>query len=86
MTDFSKKEAIRTLEQHGYTYLGFQDAGWGEKFYTFNAPYDPMTGGNSVVTYKLGEMRRRAYLLDMQEWLGLGPDHWQRRTQTKEAE
>ena len=62
MIDFSKKEAIRVLEKFDYKYLGFLDAGWGEKFYHFMSPK------SGPVTYKLGEMRRRAYLLDMQAW------------------
>ena len=66
MVDFSKKESIRVLETNGYTYLGFKDAGWGEKFYTFTAE-----GWDHPITYKLGEMRRRAYLLDMRRWMEL---------------
>ena len=63
MIDFTKKESIRVLEHHGYKYLGFLDAGWGEKFYTFTAE-----GWDYPITYKLGEMRRKAYLLDMKAW------------------
>ena len=71
MIDFSKKEAIRVLEKFDYKYLGFNDIGWGEKFYVFELPVSKQTGGDSYVTYKLGEMRRRAYLLDMQAWTRL---------------
>ena len=66
MRDFSKKEAIRTLEQFGYTYLGFLDAGWGEKFYTFKSE-----DGSCRWQWRLGEMRRRAYLEDMRHWMEL---------------
>ena len=66
MVDFSKKEAIAVLESFDYKYLGFLDAGWGEKFYHFKSP----ESGDITITYKLGEMRRRAYLLDMQRWMG----------------
>ena len=75
MIDFSKKEAIRVLEKFDYEYLGYLDAGWGEKFYTFRAPNQ--SKDTLPIQYKLGEMRRRAYLLDMQDW--------QRMTQTKET-
>ena len=63
MVDFTKKEAIRILEKFDYHYLGFLDAGWGEKFYTFKSE-----DGSCRWQWKLGEMRRRAYLLDMQDW------------------
>ena len=63
MVDFSKKESIRILEKFNYEFLGYLDAGWGEKFYTFYN-YDQ----GSTVQMKLGEMRRKAYLLDMQAW------------------
>ena len=66
MVDFSKKEAIRVLEKFDYEYLGFLDAGWGEKFYTFRAPNH--SKDTMPIQYRLGEMRRRAYLLDMQDW------------------
>ena len=63
MRDFSKKEAIRILEKFDYVYLGFLDAGWGEKFYTFKSEV-----GSCRWQWRLGEMRRRAYLEDMQDW------------------
>ena len=69
MVDFSKKESIRVLESNGYKFLGFNDIGWGEKFYVFELPESKQVGGDSYVTYKLGEMRRRAYLLDMHNWM-----------------
>ena len=66
MVDFSKKEAIRVLERLDYEYLGFLDAGWGEKFYTFRSPnQDP---DKLPLMWKLGEMRRNAYLLEMRDW------------------
>ena len=66
MIDFSKKEAIRVLERLDYEYLGFLDAGWGEKFYTFRSPNQ--APDTLPIQWKLGEMRRRAYLLEMQDW------------------
>ena len=71
MTDYSKKDAIRVLESFGYKYHGFNDIGWGEKFYVFELPESKQIGGESYVTYKLGEMRRRAYLVDMNHWMEL---------------
>ena len=63
-----KKEAIATFERAGYTYLGFKDAGWGEKFYTFLAPCDSITGGNSVLTYTLKLLRNKAQFLEYKMW------------------
>ena len=68
MIDYSKKESIRVLEANGYKFLGFNDIGWGEKFYVFETPNTETHTGVAYVHYKLGEMRRRAYLLDMQDW------------------
>ena len=69
MIDFTKNESIATLQKYGYTYLGYNDAGWGEKFYTFMPNYCPVQGGKAYpLTFKLGELRRRAYLLDMSNW------------------
>ena len=64
MVDFTKKEAIRILEKFDYEYLGFLNAGWGEKFYTFKTP-----DSFGKVQWTLGEMRRKAYLMDMQDWV-----------------
>ena len=63
MTNFSKKECIRVLESFGWKYLGFNDIGWGEKFYTFK-----IKGETGYRTMKLGEMRSKAYNLDMNRW------------------
>ena len=63
MIDFTKEEATRILEKFDYDYLGFRDAGWGKKFYTFYSYKQ-----RSNVIYTLGEMRRRAWLLAMQDW------------------
>ena len=68
MIDFTKKECIRVFESFDYKYLGFNDIGWGEKFYVFELPPDH-TVGEAYVTYKLGEMRRKAYRMDSNRWL-----------------
>ena len=63
MTDLTKKTCIATLEKHGWTYKGFLDAGWGEKFHTFK-----VKGETGYRTMKLAEMRRKAYDVEMQQW------------------
>ena len=63
MTDFSKKESISVLKKHGWTYHGFLDIGWGEKFYVFSSPE------KVKVEMKLGQLRRKAYSVDMYHWL-----------------
>ena len=65
MTDFTKKECIATLKKHGWKYHGFRDIGWGEKFYVFTSPE------KATVTMKLGQLRKKAYGVDMYHWLGL---------------
>ena len=70
MIDFSKKEAISVLEKFDYKYLGFNDIGWGEKFYVFETPNTETHTGVAYVHYKLGEMRRIAYTLDVRDWMG----------------
>ena len=72
MIDFKKDTAISILEKNYYKYLGYLDAGWGEKFYTFEPPYCAVQGGTTYpVTYKLRDLRHRAYLLDHRNWLAL---------------
>ena len=65
MIDFTKKECIATLESFGWVYKGYLNAGWGEKFYTFK-----VKGETRYRTMKLGEMRRKAYIMDMNRWFG----------------
>ena len=65
MVDFTKKESIATLEKHGWKYHGFLDAGWGEKFYYFTSPE------KAKVPMKLGQLRRKAYSVDMYHWFGM---------------
>jgi len=64
MIDLTKKECIAILESFGWTYKGFLNIGWGEKFYTF----EDVAG--DLRTMKLGEMRRKAYGMDMNRWFG----------------
>ena len=64
MAENTKKECIATLKKYGWQYHGFLDAGWGEKFYTFTSPE------KVTVTMKLGELRRKAYDVDMCYWFG----------------
>ena len=66
MIDFTKKECIRVLESFGWKYLGFNDIGWGEKFYCFNIPnWDKQ----NPAAFKLGQMRTKAYRMDSNRWL-----------------
>ena len=66
MTDFTKDSAIEVLQANNYKYLGFIDAGWGEKFYTWRSP--DQAPDTLPIEWRLGEMRRKAYLLDMKRW------------------
>ena len=59
MIDFTKQQCIATLEKHGWAYHGFLDAGWGKKLYTFTNPE------KVTVTMKLGQLRNKAYGIDM---------------------
>lgn len=61
MTYLSKKHCIRVLESFGWKYLGFNDLGWGEKFYCFNIPN---RDEQNPAVFKLGQMRRKAYHMD----------------------
>ena len=60
----TKKEAIAIFERAGYTFTGYKDAGWGEKYYHFTHPN--IQGEDA---YHLGLMRIKARHLDMKMWL-----------------
>jgi len=64
MINLTKEECIATLEGFGWTYKGFLDIGWGEKFYTFE------DAAGNLRTMKLGELRKKAYGMDMNRWFG----------------
>ena len=59
----TKKEAIAVFERAGYTFIGYKDAGWGEKLYHFTHPNIP---GEDA--YHLGLMRDKARRLDNKMW------------------
>ena len=59
----TKKEAIAIFERAGYTYIGYKDAGWGEKLYHFTHPNIP---GEDV--YHLSLLRLKARRLDTKMW------------------
>ena len=65
----TKKEAIAIFERAGYTYKGFNDIGWGEKFYCFENPNTVEFTANHYSTFTLGRMRSRARTLDAKMWL-----------------
>ena len=59
----TKKEAIAIMERAGYTYTGYNDIGWGMKYYCFTSPTNP------YITYDLSGLRARARYLDTSMWL-----------------
>ena len=59
----TKKEAIAIFERAGYTYIGYKDAGWGEKMYHFTHPNIP---GEDAYDLKL--LRNKAQLLEYKMW------------------
>lgn len=59
----TKQEAIHSLELSGYTYHGFKDIGWGQKYYHFTGPDDL-----GPLTYDLRNMRIRARHLQTKRW------------------
>ena len=60
----TKTEAIAVFERAGYTFTGYKDAGWGEKYYHFTHPSIP---GEDA--YHLGLLRLKARRLDHKMWL-----------------
>ena len=60
----TKTEAIAIFERAGYTFIGYKDAGWGEKMYHFTHPSIP---GEDA--YHLGLLRSKARRLDHKMWL-----------------
>ena len=60
----TKAEAIAVFERAGYTFTGYKDAGWGEKYYHFTHPN--IQGEDA---YHLGLMRSKARTLDLKMWL-----------------
>ena len=65
----TKKEAIAIFERAGFTFIGFNDIGWGEKFYVFENPDTETYTGVAYSTYDLSHLRKRARFLDHQMWL-----------------
>ena len=60
----TKNEAIRTFERAGYTFVGYKDAGWGEKRYHFTHP-----NIHGEDCYDLNLLRNKARHLDTKMWL-----------------
>ena len=65
----TKQEAIRVFERAGFKFIGFNDIGWGEKFYVFENPSTETYTGVAYSTYDLSHLRKRARFLDHQLWL-----------------
>ena len=65
----TKKEAIAVFERAGYKFIGFNDIGWGEKFYVFENPNTEEFTGNAYSTFTLSRLRSKARHLDTQMWL-----------------
>ena len=61
----NKKEAIAVLERAGFKFQGYNDIGWGEKFYVFENPETEEYVGNAYSTFTLGRLRAKARHLDM---------------------
>ena len=64
----NKKEAIAVLERAGFKFLGFNDIGWGEKFYVFENPETEQYVGESYTTLTLNRLRKLARHLDHKMW------------------
>ena len=60
----TKKEAIAIFERAGFTFIGFNDIGWGEKFYVFENPSTETYTGVAYSTYDLSHLRKKARFLD----------------------
>ena len=60
----TKKEAITIFIQAGYTFVGYKDAGWGEKRYHFTHP-----NIHGEDCYDLSLLRKKAGFLDNKMWL-----------------
>ena len=60
----NKQEAIRVFERAGYTFVGYKDAGWGEKRYHFTHP-----NIHGEDCYDLNLLRQKARHLDTKMWL-----------------
>ena len=65
----TKKEAIAVFERAGFKFQGFNDIGWGEKFYVFENPETEEYVGNAYSTFTLGRLRTKARYLDLKMWL-----------------
>ena len=64
----TKKEAIAVLERAGFKFQGFNDLGWGEKFYVFENPETEEYVGEAYSTFTLSRLRSRARYLDLMMW------------------
>ena len=65
----TKNEAIRVFERAGYTFVGYNDIGWGQKFYVFENPNTEEFTGNAYSTFTLSRLRSKARHLDHNMWL-----------------